>query len=124
MIEHVSLGTHHFLRAVSFYQKVLAPLGVQLQRDTGAEAAFGTPAKWSFFLYPVGAETAVIGQGTHVAFRANSRAEVEAVYAAALEASARDLFSPRRRPDISASYFGAMFADLDGHRIEVLTNES
>ena len=34
----------------------------------------------------------------------------------------RDLFSPRERPDISPTYFGAMFSDLDGHRIEVLTN--
>jgi hypothetical protein len=43
---------------------------------------------------------------------------------AALAAAARDIFTPRTRPDISESYFGAMFHDLDGHRIEVKTREA
>jgi catechol 2,3-dioxygenase-like lactoylglutathione lyase family enzyme len=53
VIDHVSLGTHHYTEAVAFYQQVLKPLGVELVRDTGAEAAFGTAAQWSFFLYPI-----------------------------------------------------------------------
>ncbi|MGL5005228.1 MAG: VOC family protein, partial [Casimicrobium sp.] len=60
--------------------------------------------------------------GTHVALSAPSRAVVAAVHAAALAASATDIFTPRLRPDISDTYVGAMFHDLDGHRIEVLTN--
>lgn len=122
MIEHVSLGTHRYAEAVAFYRKVLAPLGLELQRDTGAEAAFGTAAQWSFFLYPVPAEEGITARGLHVALGAPSRAAVEAVHAAALAAAAQDLFTPRLRPDISASYYGAMFSDLDGHRMEVLTN--
>ena len=35
-----------------------------------------------------------------------------------------DIFTPRERPDISNTYFGAMFHDLDGHRIEVLTHNA
>lgn len=122
MIHHVSLGTCRYAESTPFYAQVLAPLGVALQRDTGAEAAFGTASRWSFFLYPVGPDGQVAAPGTHLAFAAPSRAVVVAVHAAALAASARDLFSPRERPDISASYFGAMFLDLDGHRIEVLTD--
>lgn len=122
MIDHISLGTQCYAEAVAFYSRVLAPMQVGLQRDTGAEAAFGTAARWSFFLYPHGER--VTAPGTHVAFAAASRAQVMAVHAAALAASAIDLFSPRTRPDISPTYFGAMFTDLDGHRIEVLTNEA
>jgi hypothetical protein len=47
---------------------------------------------------------------------------VSAVHEAAMAASATDVFTPRERPDISPTYFGAIFLDLDGHRIEVLTN--
>ena len=124
MIEHVSLGTHRYGEAVKFYRKALAPLGLELMRDTGKEAAFGTPSHWCFFLYPVPAEEAVAGKGMHVALGAASREQVHAVHAAALTASAQDLFTPRERPDISPTYFGAMFKDLDGHGIEVFTNAS
>ncbi|HSW03816.1 VOC family protein [Aquabacterium sp.] len=122
MIDHVSLGTARYAQAVAFYQRALAPLGFSLLRDTGAEAAFGTPERWCFFLYPVPDGEPVTARGLHLAFGAASRAEVAAVHQAALAATAQDLFTPRERPDISATYFGAMFLDLDGHRIEVVTN--
>ena len=122
MIDHVSLGTTRYAEAVDFYRRALAPLGLALQRDTGAEAAFGTAENWSFFLYPVTAGERVTAPGMHVAFGAASRSQVAAVHEAALSSHAADLFTPRERPDISASYFGAMFTDLDGHRIEVKTD--
>lgn len=122
MIDHVSLGTRRYADAVAFYRDVLAPMGLQLLRDTGAEAAFGTPDRWCFFLYPVPEGETVAARGAHVALGAPGHSAVAAVHAAALAASAQDIFSPRLRPDISTTYFGAMFHDLDGHRIEVLTN--
>jgi catechol 2,3-dioxygenase-like lactoylglutathione lyase family enzyme len=124
VIDHVSLGTTRFSESVRFYQQVLAPLGIALLRNTGTEAAFGVESHWSFFLYPISEEERVTAPGTHMALGAVSRAVVVATHATALAASAKDLFTPRERPDISPSYFGAMFLDLDGHRIEVLTNAS
>ena len=91
-------------------------------KDTGAEAAFGTPERWCFFLYPVPEDEAVTARGAHVALGAPDRLAVAATHEVALAGSARDIFTPRTRPDISDTYFGAMFHDLDGHRIEVLTN--
>ena len=123
MIDHVSLGTARYAEAVDFYRRVLAPLGYALQRDTGAEAAFGTAQSWPFFLYPVKTEGRIAAPGMHLAFGAASRAQVAAMHDAALAARAENLWAPRARPDISATYFGAMFTDLDGHRIEVKTDE-
>lgn len=122
MIDHVSLGTTRYADAVAFYVRALAPLGFELLRDTGREAGFGTPERWCFWLYPVDEGAAVTAPGLHVALGAASRAQVEGVHAAALAASGRDIFSPRLRPDINDTYYGAMFHDLDGHRIEVLTH--
>ena len=119
MIDHVSLGTTRYADAVAFYRRALAPLDMTLQNDTGREAAFGTASRWSFFLYPVDAGATTAAPGMHVAFRAASREVVAESYAAAIAASAGELWGPRERPDISATYFGAMFMDLDGHRIEL-----
>jgi catechol 2,3-dioxygenase-like lactoylglutathione lyase family enzyme len=122
MLDHISIGTHRYEEAVAFFRKVLAPLGLTLLRDTGREAAFGTQAQWVFFLYPVPPGEGVTAAGMHLAFAANSRQQVEEVHALALEATAADIFSPRTRPDISATYFGAMFHGPDGHRVEVKTD--
>ncbi|MEO8155814.1 MAG: VOC family protein [Rhizobacter sp.] len=124
MIDHVSLGTGRYGEAVAFYRQALAPINAELMRDTGKEAAFGSGPRWFFFLYPQDPEQRVTAPGTHLAFSAASRAQVTAVYEAALAAAGTSLFSPRERPDISPTYFGAMFSDLDGHRVEVLTNEA
>lgn len=122
MIDHVSLGSHRYADAVAFYGRVLAPLGLALLRDTGSEAAFGTAERWGFFLYPAPAAEGVRGAGMHLALAAPSREAVQAAHELALAAGAEDIFTPRLRPDISDTYFGAMFRDLDGHRIEVLTH--
>lgn len=124
MIDHVSLGTCRYADAVRFYQRVLAPLGLALVRDTGFEAAFGTGAHWCFFLYPAEPGTSVRGERMHVAWQAATRDAVRAVHQQALAAAGADLFGPRERPDISPTYFGAMFTDLDGHRIEVKTDSA
>ena len=122
MIDHLSLGTTRYADAVAFYRQALAPLGLQLLRDTGKEAAFGTPERWGFFLYPAPAGERVTAPGAHLAFAAPSRAAVQAAHATALAAGGADIFTPRTRPDINDTYFGAMFSDLDGHRIEVVTH--
>lgn len=122
MLDHASLGTATYADTVHFFQQALAPMGLTLQRDTGREAAFGHGTDWCFFVYPLEAGQPATAGGQHLAFRASSRAAVQAAHAAALAAGGSDLFSPRERPDISASYYGAMFGDADGHRIEVLTH--
>jgi catechol 2,3-dioxygenase-like lactoylglutathione lyase family enzyme len=122
MIDHVSIGTHYYSRSIAFYQSVLAPLGISLQRDTGSEAIFGTADHWVFAIYPVPLDDVVLGKGMHLAFGATSRQAVNAVHANALAASAVDISAARVRPDINETYFGAMFHDLDGHRIEVKTD--
>ncbi len=124
MIDHVSLGTTRYPEARDFYQRVLAAMDWQLQRDTGSEAAFGSAAQWSLFLYPQPAGSTVTAPAMHLALQVDSRATVIAMHGSALAAAGTDLWGPRERPDIGPTYFGAMFSDLDGHRIEVLTHRA
>jgi catechol 2,3-dioxygenase-like lactoylglutathione lyase family enzyme len=54
----------------------------------------------------------------HVAFRADSRALVDAFYAAAMAAGGKDNGPPGLRPHYHKDYYGAFVLDPDGHNIE------
>ncbi len=41
IISHISLGANHFDRAVEFYEKVLAPLGIKKVMEFEDAVAFG-----------------------------------------------------------------------------------
>jgi len=56
----------------------------------------------------------------HMAFTANSRAEVDAFYAAAMAAGGTDNGSPGLRPHYHANYYGAFVRDPDGNNIEAV----
>jgi catechol 2,3-dioxygenase-like lactoylglutathione lyase family enzyme len=123
MIDHVSIGSENYSESVAFYRAALAPLGIGLQRDKGDEAAFGTDEHWGFYVYPVEPGRQIIAPRMHIAFTAPSRAEVERAHVVALASGAREVRAPQERPDISKTYYGGLFTDLDGHKIEILTNK-
>jgi catechol 2,3-dioxygenase-like lactoylglutathione lyase family enzyme len=123
MLDHVSLGTHDLARSAAFYARALAPLGYRITVQNEKEVGFGVGDDWIFFLYPVVADTPVIGTRTHIAFRAGNRAAVSAAHAAALSQGGgavpdRD---PAERPQFGPDYYGGVFTDLDGHAIELMT---
>ncbi len=123
MLDHVSLGTHDLHRAADFYARALAPLGYRITVQNDKEVGFGVGEDWIFFLYPVAADTPVIGTRTHVAFRASDRKAVSAAHAAALSqggAAVPDR-EPAERPQFGPDYFGGVFTDPDGHAIELMT---
>ena len=57
----------------------------------------------------------------HLAFAVESRTDVDAVHAAALEAGAEVLHPPRVWPEYADDYYATFFLDPDGFRIEVAT---
>jgi catechol 2,3-dioxygenase-like lactoylglutathione lyase family enzyme len=124
MLDHVSLGTHDFSRAVAFYEGVLQPLGLAVQRSGEDEAAFGTPSEWMFFVYPLAAADRAVGARMHVAFRADSRERVRQAHASALALGAEEVRVPDARPQFGEDYFGSVFRDPEGHVIEVLTRSA
>ena len=59
----------------------------------------------------------------HVAIRAESRAQVDAFYKAALAAGGKDNGKPGLRPHYHATYYGAFVLDPDGNNIEAVTHK-
>ena len=60
------------------------------------------------------------GPGRHVAFSAADRAQVDAFYAAAMQAGGRDNGAPGLRPQYHPDYYGAFVHDPDGNNIEAV----
>ena len=122
MIDHVSIGVRDFPRARAFYDAVFAALGARAH-DSGADyAGYGreVPVYWVQVTpnpVPPG-----MGSGLHFCFHAETRAQVEAFYKAALAHGGTDNGPPGLRPNYGPDYYAAFAIDPDGYRIEAHTH--
>lgn len=120
MFDHLSVGVRDLDQARLFYDAFLAPLGHAMSNRTAQELAYGPGGQGGqFYLYPVAGER-VAGLGTHIAFSADSRAAVDAAYAAALMAGALSVRAAGAHPDIAPDYYGCVLFDLDGNKLEIV----
>ncbi len=122
MLDHVSLAVADFARSRAFYQAALAPLGIRVlmgvdAAGSGARSHIGFGDSHPFFWIGDGEPAR---RGVHVAFRAPTRAVVDAFHAAALAAGGIDNGAPGPRPHYHAQYYGAFVLDPDGHNIEAV----
>ncbi len=127
LIDHVSLIVADFARSKAFYEKALAPLGVKCLMEFGKAAGFGREQKPDFWIGegPTTFQTPeqiVTITPTHIAFAARSRDEVDAFYAAAMAAGARDFGRPGIREIYHPHYYGAFVLDPDGHDVEAVVH--
>jgi catechol 2,3-dioxygenase-like lactoylglutathione lyase family enzyme len=125
VIDHMSLNVADLATSEAFYTKTLAPLGVKVmmrfgKEITGGADIMGFGAEKPFF-WLAGTQKTTPAQ--HIAFRANSRAEVDAFYKAALEAGGKDNGAPGVRPHYHENYYGAFVLDPEGHNIEAVCHE-
>ena len=128
MIDHVGFAVADAQRSRLFYEAALAPLGISLLRTAmpeqteagGTAHGFGRDGNPFFWV----GDKERVGEGTHVAFAVDTRAEVDAFHAAALAAGGRDNGAPGLRPHYSPNYYAAFVLDPDGHNIEAVCRAS
>ncbi len=116
MIDHTGVAVSDVAKSTAFYRAALAPLHYAVIVEFDDAAGFGVPPKPDFWI----GKAAPGGPSTHVAFRADSRAQVDAFYQAAMGAGGRDNGPPGLRPHYHANYYGAFVFDPDGHNIEAV----
>lgn len=126
MIDHTGVPVSDFAKSKAFYARALAPIGYMLIMEVPASstgrtdaAGFGVPPKPDFWIAVTPNPPSI-----HVAFRAASRAQVDAFYQAALAAGGRDNGPPGLRPHYHPNYYGAFVLDPDGHNIEAVCHEA
>ena len=123
MFDHVGLRVSDYFRSKRFYETVLAPLGITLQKEltpaqTGGatHSGFGDGGPVDFW---IGTDVPVSGP-VHIAFAAPDRPAVRAFHASALGIGAQDNGAPGLRPIYHADYYGAFVLDPDGNNIEAV----
>ncbi|MBI3346250.1 MAG: VOC family protein [Burkholderiales bacterium] len=123
MLDHVFLSVSDLDRAIAFYARALAPLGIVNRLDYDGRngppghpdlKGFGAHGRMFFWLRHGAADARAV----HVGFVADSCAAVEAAYAAAVAAGATDNGAPGARLHYDPRYYAANVLDPDGHSLE------
>ena len=118
MFDHVKFGVSDYAASKAFYIRALEPLGL----NVGPEGApsYGielyTNEDASLCLFQTEEKPAHL----HLAFKAESRQQVEAFYRAALAAGGKDNGAPGLRPHYHENYYSAFVIGPDGHNIEAV----
>jgi catechol 2,3-dioxygenase-like lactoylglutathione lyase family enzyme len=127
-IDHVSVGVSNMKRAKAFYDAVLAPLGmtpvypVEIQGQL-VGVGYGSDAFPRFWIQlPINGQPASMGNGVHIAFRAETRAAVDAFFLAALDQGGVEDGRPGLRTEYHPDYYGAFVRDPDGNKIEAVSH--
>jgi catechol 2,3-dioxygenase-like lactoylglutathione lyase family enzyme len=115
MIDHIGIAVQNHAASKAFYLKALAPLGIGIVMEMSDATGLGTAGKPFFW----------IGEGpaagpSHLALAADSRAQVDAFYAAAIEAGARDNGRPGIRAHYHPNYYAAFVIDPNGINLEAV----
>ena len=125
MLDHVFISVTDLDRSIAFYSAVFGPLGITSRVDYDGKdgppghpdlKGFGANGRIFFWLR----EGDVDARAAHVGFVANSQAEVDAAYAAAMQAGATDNGAPSGRRYYDPRYYAASFFDPDGYSIEIV----
>lgn len=123
MLDHIFLSVSDIKRSIHFYEVALTPLGITARLDYDGKdgppghpdlKGFGAHGRMFFWLR----EGVVEGQAVHVGFVANSRAEVDVAYAAAIAQGATDNGPPGARLHYDPNYYAANVLDPDGYSLE------
>lgn len=129
MIAYVTVGTDDLARAERFYSSFLLSLGYNL--TTGPEGlsyalpvpAGQSPALPDFYVKPTfDGRPATAGNGSMVAFEAQTQQQVRDLHAAALAAGGSNEGSPGFRDAYGPRFYVAYLRDPQGNKIAVFSS--
>ncbi|MCI4589958.1 VOC family protein [Sphingobium sp. BYY-5] len=128
MIDHVGFAVSDAERSGEFYDLLLGAIGFSrlatipaAENGSGGTAhGYGRDGDACFWI----GDKEQVGQGTHIAFRVENRAMVQAFHAAGLAAGGTDQGAPGLRPHYGPTYYAAFILDPDGLNIEAVCHRT
>jgi catechol 2,3-dioxygenase-like lactoylglutathione lyase family enzyme len=118
-VDHLNIAVPDLEAAVTFYEPVLASIGITKMLEIPADPAEERPAMTGFGRAEVKpyfwlVDDGEIGTNTHVAFTVDTRDEVTTFYRAALDAGASPLHAPAVHEQYHSDYFGGFVIEPHG----------
>lgn len=126
-ISHITLGTNDREKSARFYDAVLGPIGFsRLPKPADKPPAYAKGGGFPIiYIYtPFDGEPATAGNGTHVAFIADTKAQVQAFHREALAHGGGDEGPPGPRPHYGPDYYAAYVRDPDGNKLQAVCYEA
>ncbi len=117
MIGYVTLGTNDLERGAKFYDQLLAEMGAKrfMEEDTFIAWSAAPDQPGIAISKPFDGNTATVGNGVMVALAVENPAQVDALYAKAIELGATDEGPAGPRGD--SGFYAGYFRDLDGNKL-------
>ena len=122
-ISHITLGTNDPSHAADFYDAVFGTLGFsRLPKPADKPPAYqkGGGAPTIYLYRPEDGKPATWGNGTHVAFVAESRDQVHQFHALAIRCGGSSAGEPGPRPHYGPDYYAAYVRDPDGNKLQAV----
>lgn len=116
MFDHIGIGVSNLEASKTFFLRSLAPLGVGVAMEGPSGLGLGTQGKPSLWLFQTQDRPAPL----HLAFRAESRGQVDAFYREAIDAGGTDNGPPGLRQHYHPDYYAAFVLGPDGHNVEAV----
>ena len=124
MIGYVVLGTNDLTRAASFYDELLAEMGVTRMMEFG-ERGFAWAAAMDkpmlCVMTPYDGQPATVSNGGMAGIAADSRDQVDRIHKKAIELGGSDEGPPGLRAEGGDGFYAAYFRDLDGNKLDVFS---
>ncbi|MBP1850089.1 VOC family protein [Rhizobium halophytocola] len=123
VLSHITLGTNDKDRSIRFYDSVLGVLGfARLPRPPEKAPAYEKNGELpTLFLYPPDdGRPATWGNGTHVAFLADTRDQVDQFHAQALRLGGMSEGQPGLCRHYGPNYYAAYVRDPDGNKLQAV----
>ena len=122
MIGYVTLGANNIETLAKFYDALFSVTGAKRLVETSSFILWGNSMKEAGFALaqPFDGNKATNGNGTMIALRAKSKAEVNAIYNKALELGATDEGAPGDRSDY---FYAGYFRDIEGNKLNAFFTE-
>lgn len=126
MLSYLFIGANDLEASARFYYAILSPLQYVKEPSEG-HYCFSLPETMDKFngpgsihvARPFNGEPASVGNGMMPALKANSRAQVDEIYAAGLACGGTDAGSPGIREAYTADFYVAYLHDPVGYKIAV-----
>lgn len=123
ILSHITLGTNNKPRSASFYDAVLGTLGFsRLNKPPEKPLAYSKRNEMPvIYIYePEDGRPATWGNGTHIAFLADTREQVNQFHKASIRLGGLDEGKPGLRPHYGPNYFAAYVRDPDGNKLQAV----